>query len=170
MSSTPLHSAARLQLVTPCGELSIIHTTDAVLAAGWDTTVAAQLRLIHPSIRPVHLYEHTEDPLGLEDVVAAYFNGDPSVIDQVRVHQVGGPFTERVWAAIREIPPGETASYTEVAEMAGSPMAFRAAASACATNPSALFVPCHRVVKADGTPGGFRYGLAIKQALLAIEA
>jgi len=78
-------------------------------------------------------------------------------------------FKRRVWEALREIPYGSTRGYAEVARHIGQPTAVRAVASACATNPVALVVPCHRVVRSDGSAGGYRWGIERKQALLAQE-
>jgi methylated-DNA-[protein]-cysteine S-methyltransferase len=71
---------------------------------------------------------------------------------------------------LREIDPGAPISYTEFAARTGNPVANRAAAQACARNAAALFVPCHRIVRSDGTMGGFRWGIQIKRRLLAHEA
>ena len=81
----------------------------------------------------------------------------------------GTPFQRAVWTALREIPPGRTATYGEVAIRVGRPGAARAVARACAANPVALLVPCHRVVPAAGGSGGWRWGAARKRALLAAE-
>jgi AraC family transcriptional regulator, regulatory protein of adaptative response / methylated-DNA-[protein]-cysteine methyltransferase len=78
-------------------------------------------------------------------------------------------FQRRVWEALRSIPPGETRTYTEVARSIGKPRAVRAVARACATNPTSIVVPCHRVVRSDGTLGGYRWGLGRKKALLEQE-
>ncbi|MDQ3399029.1 MAG: methylated-DNA--[protein]-cysteine S-methyltransferase, partial [Deinococcota bacterium] len=78
-------------------------------------------------------------------------------------------FQERVWAALRAIPYGETRSYREVAEMIGQPNAVRAVARACATNPVALAIPCHRVVSSSGALSGYRWGTGRKQSLLEAE-
>lgn len=78
-------------------------------------------------------------------------------------------FQRQVWDALRRIPRGATKTYGEVAEMIGQPTAARAVAAACAANPVALVTPCHRVVRADGSAGGYRWGEARKQALLAAE-
>ena len=80
------------------------------------------------------------------------------------------PFQEKVWGALSAIPYGETRSYREVAEMIGRPKAARAVARALAANPVALAVPCHRVVRASGQPGGYRWGVALKRELLRREA
>ena len=82
----------------------------------------------------------------------------------------GTAFQRRVWQALREIPAGETASYGGIAAAVGSPKASRAVASACAANPLAVAIPCHRVVRNDGSLGGYRWGVERKQALLAREA
>jgi len=78
-------------------------------------------------------------------------------------------FQQRVWQALRAIPYGETRSYGAVAEAIGQPGAARAVARACAANPVALVIPCHRVVRGDGDPGGYRWGVARKRLLLEQE-
>jgi AraC family transcriptional regulator of adaptative response/methylated-DNA-[protein]-cysteine methyltransferase len=81
----------------------------------------------------------------------------------------GTAFQLRVWAALRGIPSGQTRTYTQVAAAIGEPSATRAVANACGANPVAPVVPCHRVVRADGGLGGYRWGLARKRALLHRE-
>ncbi|MGB5810007.1 MAG: bifunctional DNA-binding transcriptional regulator/O6-methylguanine-DNA methyltransferase Ada [Polyangiales bacterium] len=81
----------------------------------------------------------------------------------------GTAFQERVWQALRTIPRGETRTYTEVAESLGEPRGARAVARACASNKIAVLVPCHRVVRKDGNPSGYRWGLERKKELLRIE-
>lgn len=82
----------------------------------------------------------------------------------------GTAFQQRVWQALREIPMGTTASYTEIARRIGAPTAVRAVAGACAANPIAVAIPCHRVVRHDGMVSGYRWGVERKRALLAREA
>jgi AraC family transcriptional regulator of adaptative response/methylated-DNA-[protein]-cysteine methyltransferase len=79
-------------------------------------------------------------------------------------------FQQRVWEALRRIPYGETRSYTQIAEAVGSPRAVRAVANACASNPVALAIPCHRVVQKGGALAGYRWGAARKAVLLDTEA
>lgn len=81
----------------------------------------------------------------------------------------GTAFQQRVWQALREIPAGQTASYAEIAQRIGSPKAVRAVAQACAANLIAVAIPCHRVVRTDGSLSGYRWGVARKQALLRLE-
>jgi AraC family transcriptional regulator of adaptative response/methylated-DNA-[protein]-cysteine methyltransferase len=78
-------------------------------------------------------------------------------------------FQARVYRALQRIPPGETRTYEEVARAIGRPTAARAVARACATNPVAIAVPCHRVVRADGGLAGYRWGTKRKRALLDVE-
>jgi AraC family transcriptional regulator of adaptative response/methylated-DNA-[protein]-cysteine methyltransferase len=82
----------------------------------------------------------------------------------------GTAFQQRVWQALREIPPGQTVSYAEIAERIGSPKAVRAVAQACAANPIAVAIPCHRVVRRDGDISGYRWGVERKRELLRREA
>lgn len=79
-------------------------------------------------------------------------------------------FQARVWAALREIPAGQTRTYAQIAQDLGDARAVRAVARACATNPVALAIPCHRVIRADGSLAGYRWGLQVKEQLLAVEA
>jgi len=79
-------------------------------------------------------------------------------------------FQRRVWDVLRTIPYGSTRTYQDVAQAIGQPSAVRAVAHACASNPAALIIPCHRVVRTDGSLAGYRWGIARKQALLAMEA
>lgn len=81
----------------------------------------------------------------------------------------GTAFQQRVWAALTRIAPGQTVTYTELARRIGSPTAVRAVARACGANPLAVAVPCHRVIGADGSLAGYRWGIDRKRALLARE-
>ncbi len=81
----------------------------------------------------------------------------------------GTPFQQRVWQALREIPAGSTASYTEIARRIGAPNGARAVAQACTANALAVAIPCHRVVRSDGTLSGYRWGVERKRALLRRE-
>ena len=80
------------------------------------------------------------------------------------------PPSSAAWEALREIPVGATATYAQVAERIGSPAAVRAVARACATNNIALAIPCHRVVRTDGSLAGYRWGIERKRELIAREA
>ena len=82
----------------------------------------------------------------------------------------GTAFQERVWQALRAIPPGRTTTYAEIAKAVGRPKAARAVAQACAANPLAIAIPCHRVVRTDGDLSGYRWGVERKRELIAREA
>lgn len=82
----------------------------------------------------------------------------------------GTAFQQRVWQALRDIAPGSTATYSEIAAAIGAPGAARAVALACAANPLAVAIPCHRVVRNDGSLSGYRWGVERKRALLDVEA
>ncbi len=81
----------------------------------------------------------------------------------------GTDFQQRVWRALRKIPVGQTASYTDIAKRIGAPTAARAVAAACAANRLAVAIPCHRVICSDGAISGYRWGMARKKALLDLE-
>jgi len=81
----------------------------------------------------------------------------------------GTAFQQRVWQALRQIPPGETASYAQIAQRIGSPTSVRAVAGACAANTLAVAIPCHRVVRSDGGLSGYRWGVERKRELLSRE-
>ncbi|QLY34286.1 methylated-DNA--[protein]-cysteine S-methyltransferase [Nocardia huaxiensis] len=156
-------------VTTPIGPFTALVDADgAVLASGW-TGDAENLRgLIHPILRPAALRER--DSLGaVTKAVTAYHTGDLTAIDAITVRQLSGPFLVHAWEILRKIPAGEPVTYTDFATVSGRPAATRAAANACARNAAALFVPCHRVIRTDGTLGGFRWGLDIKRWLIAHE-
>lgn len=88
---------------------------------------------------------------------------------EVPVDLLGTAFQKKVWDALMKIPPGQTRSYEDVARQIGSPRGARAVAQACASNKVAVVVPCHRVVRGDGSLGGYRWGLPLKQQLLQRE-
>jgi AraC family transcriptional regulator of adaptative response/methylated-DNA-[protein]-cysteine methyltransferase len=82
----------------------------------------------------------------------------------------GTAFQQRVWTALRAIPAGSTVSYAEIARRIGAPKAVRGVAQACAANPVAVAIPCHRVVRSDGALAGYRWGIERKRILLDREA
>ena len=91
-------------------------------------------------------------------------------VAEVPLDLVGTAFQKKVWDALMKIPAGETRSYAELAVQLGHPRGARAVANACGRNKDAVLVPCHRVVRGDGSLGGYRWGLPVKQRLLDREA
>jgi len=104
----------------------------------------------------------------LKDVTRLAEHPETNLCHRLDIH--GTAFQQRVWQALREIVPGETASYAEIARRIGAPRAARAVAGACAANPLAIIIPCHRVVHGDGSLSGYRWGVGRKRALLEKEA
>jgi methylated-DNA-[protein]-cysteine S-methyltransferase len=154
---------------TPTGPFTTIVDTDgAVLASGWTAAVDELVSGISPALRPAEVTERPD--LGaVTDAVRAFHEGDLHAVENIEVRQRGGAFIEQVWKVLRTVPAGKQVSYAELADLAGRPSAVRAAASACARNPAALFVPCHRVVRTGGGLGGFRWGPGVKEWLLRHE-
>lgn len=116
--------------------------------------------------------ELVEDPARITpfiDQIDAYLRGQRETFD-LPLDVSTTAFRQRVWDALRRIPYGETRSYTQIAESLGAPNAVRAVASACASNPVALAIPCHRVLQKGGALAGYRWGLARKALLLDAEA
>jgi methylated-DNA-[protein]-cysteine S-methyltransferase len=162
-------TAQLLQMSTPDGPFTIIARDGMVLASGWTAGPGELTGQIHPGLLPESLQEVTGLP-GISAAVEAFYSGDPEPAMAVPVLQRSGPFRAHAWDVLRQVKPGFPVTYTEYAALAGNPKAVRAAASACAFNAAALFVPCHRVIRTDGSLGGFRWGLRIKESLLEREA
>ncbi|KSU72819.1 methylated-DNA-[protein]-cysteine S-methyltransferase [Pseudarthrobacter enclensis] len=162
-------TAQLLQMSTPDGPFTIIARDGMVLASGWTAGPGELTGQIHPGLLPESLQEVTGLP-GISAAVDAFYSGDPEPAMAVPVLQRSGPFRAHAWDVLRQVKPGFPVTYTEYAALAGNPKAVRAAASACAFNAAALFVPCHRVIRTDGSLGGFRWGLRIKESLLEREA
>ncbi len=158
---------ARIQTVTtPDGPFTILEADGAVLASGWTDDPVAILHRLRPALRPAEIVDGRTDAAA---AVAAYYAGDLAAIDAVPVRQWGTPMQTAGWAALRRVAPGAPLTYTGFAAALGKPGAVRAAASVCARNAAALFVPCHRVLRTGGALGGFAWGVAVKEGLLARE-
>lgn len=113
-----------------------------------------------------HTFEGKVDPTILEKVILAVDNGQEYYES---LSLIGTDFQKAVWKTLRQIRPGTTASYSEVAKFMGKPKATRAVAKAIATNQIAVIIPCHRVIHADGTINGYRWGNKRKELLLQRE-
>lgn len=109
------------------------------------------------------------DPAGVVGLLGAYFDGDLAALDGIDVDAGGTPFQRSVWTALREVPAGHTASYADLARAARSARAVRAVGTATGANPVCIVVPCHRIVRSDGSLGGYGGGIDRKRWLLAHE-
>jgi len=152
---------------TPDGAFTMLVDDDRVLASGWTSDRDEIIGRLAVRVRPADIREGQTDAAS---AVRSYYDGDLAAIDTVAVHQFGTEMQRTGWDALRRITPGEPLTYTSFAAELGNPRAVRAAASICARNAPALFVPCHRVLRSDGTLGGFAWGLDVKESLLAREA
>jgi methylated-DNA-[protein]-cysteine S-methyltransferase len=129
-----------------------------------DADVLVSLHFVDASDAP------HRDPSGVADTLRAYFAGDVGALGSIPVRfDRGTPFQHEVWEALRTIPVGETISYAELAQRVRRPTAFRAVGAANGQNPIGVVVPCHRVIAADGTLGGYAGGLDRKAWLLEHE-
>lgn len=153
---------------TPIGPFTAVVDEDgAVLASGWTAVLEELTPQIHPTLRPAAPAPGDLGRVG--EAIDRYHAGELSAIDDIPVRQRSGEFLEHAWEVLRAVPAGAPVTYTEYAAKAGRPLAVRAAASACARNAAALFVPCHRVLRTDGTLGGFRWGIEVKRQLIDHE-
>ena len=152
---------------SPLGELSIAIGPRGVT----DLLIRADLKTFLERVRSQSGAAPLFDPARftlLKSELDGYFRGEPVSFSQ-KLDLSGSPFERRVWQAILDIPRGQTRSYAWVAQRAGSPGGARAAGGAAGRNPVPIICPCHRVVKADGSIGGYTGGLDIKSRLLMIE-
>ena len=160
------------------GEGMIIRYAEILTAFGPLLAAATELGLCHLSFdldlaRLRERYpkaELVEDGAAPLIVAAAAAIADPALARCLSIDVPGTAFQQRVWAELRKIPPGETRSYLDLARALGDPNACRAVGGANGANPIAIIVPCHRVVRTDGTIGGYAGGLERKRRLLESEA
>lgn len=121
--------------------------------------------------KPFKGYRFEEHKAKLQPYIkqlTAYFNGELTEFD-LPIHVKGTPFQLAVWDALKELPYGATATYSDIAHRIGNPKAVRAVGSAIGANPILAIIPCHRVIGKNGKLTGFRSGLAMKEFLLELE-
>ena len=157
-------------LATPVGELLLATTGRGLVriafpVQGHDAVLESLAQAVSPRIlrAPERL-----DPVSRQ--LDEYFTGRRTSFDLPLDFRLASGFRRTVLAHLPAIPYGHTESYAEVAVASGSPKAVRAVGTACAKNPLPVVVPCHRVVRSDGTAGGYAGGPDAKRALLALEA
>ncbi|MBT2502020.1 methylated-DNA--[protein]-cysteine S-methyltransferase [Curtobacterium sp. ISL-83] len=168
MTTTAPAPATIQTLDTPDGPFTVLEDADGrVLASGWTDSVDRILGRLADRHRPERVLDGI---VSAADAVDAFYAGEVDHAMQVPVRQFGTELFTEGWRQLRAIPPGAALTYTELAAAMGRPDAVRAAASVCARNAPALFVPCHRVLRSDGSLGGFAWGLDVKRSLLEREA
>ena len=162
---------ARVPAPEPIGPVFLAATGDGVLVAlDFGAPEERMLALLRARFGGNVALADAGDPGGLAAAVRAYFAGDVTALDQVPADGGGTPFQRLVWAALREIPAGETRSYGQVAARIGRPGASRAVGMANSQNPINLTVPCHRVIGSTGMLTGYGGGIERKRWLLAHES
>jgi methylated-DNA-[protein]-cysteine S-methyltransferase len=167
-----LHSTT---LTTPAGPFTLLVDGDGVCAAGFTARPETLQRRLDPARRAAEA-RPAADPGGTASAMRAYLAGELEALDRLPVSQPGDPARQAAWRVLRSVPAGRTISYARLGELAGladpatDPVGAQAAGVACASNHAAVLVPCHRVLRSDGRLGGYGWGLARKQWLLAHEA
>ncbi len=157
------------EIETPIGALRLVASGEALCAVGFVDRWDRLLRALEQRFGEVRLLRE-RNPAGASARLRAYFAGELPALDGLPVQTGGTPFQQKVWAALREIDIGRTASYSEVARAIGAPAAVRAVGAANGSNPISIVIPCHRVIRSDGSLCGYGGGIERKRWLLQHEA
>jgi AraC family transcriptional regulator of adaptative response/methylated-DNA-[protein]-cysteine methyltransferase len=155
-------------IASPVGQVLIAATANGICAVkigAGESSLVNDLKREYPA---AELAANEEPPSEWVTAIARHLRGDEATLD-LPIDVQATAFQWKVWRALQRIPYGETRAYSDVAKSIGKPKAIRAVARACATNPVALVVPCHRVVPAAGGIGGYRWGKDRKARLLEAE-
>jgi AraC family transcriptional regulator of adaptative response/methylated-DNA-[protein]-cysteine methyltransferase len=153
---------------TPLGRLLVAATERGLCSVRFGENASELERNLRDEFHAAELHRDDSAMRKYIDPLLASIRGENTVID-LPLDVRATAFQMKVWETLRQIPSGETRSYSEVAREIGSPAAVRAVARACASNPVALAVPCHRVVRSDGDLAGYRWGIERKKKLLERE-
>ena len=153
---------------SPCGELTVVTHDGRLVGLGFSDGDALLRRSLARRFGTAPVAGPA--PAGITRTLAAYFDGNIAVLDELEVDTGGTPFQQRVWRALRRIPGGRTVAYRDLARTIGAPEAVRAVGAANGANPIGIVVPCHRVIAADGALHGYAYGLDRKEWLLRHES
>jgi methylated-DNA-[protein]-cysteine S-methyltransferase len=164
----PVLTIETAEVTSPVGDLVLFARDKALVAMAFADRAAWIPKQLATRFGPV-TYKKARDPAGAATALRRYLDGDLDALDAVAVDTGGTPFQARVWRALREIPPGATRSYGELARAVGHPDAVRAVGAANGANPVSLVVPCHRVIGSDGKLTGYGGGLPRKRWLLVHE-
>lgn len=152
----------------PHGRLLIAATAHGICKIGLGESAASLESDLHAEFPAAEIHRDDRALAEWAGAILRHLEGNEPQLD-LPLDVRATAFQRRVWEMLRTIPYGTTRSYADVARAIGHPRATRAVARACATNPAALVIPCHRVVREDGSPGGYRWGIERKRALLEKE-
>lgn len=153
---------------SPLGHLLVAATPRGVCAIRFGESAQELERELRQEFHAAELSRNDSGLRGYVDMIVAAIRGDKTSLD-LPLEIRATAFQRRVWDVLRQIPRGETRSYADIAREIGAPAAVRAVARACASNPVAVAVPCHRVIRSDGGLAGYRWGMKRKQKLLTSE-
>ncbi|WP_322010788.1 bifunctional DNA-binding transcriptional regulator/O6-methylguanine-DNA methyltransferase Ada [Paraburkholderia sp. J12] len=154
---------------TPLGVVLVAATARGICRIAFGDDAATLAAALNDDFANADRVEDTQALAPFIAQIDAYLHGRRERFD-LPLDIAPTAFQQRVWEALQRIPYGETRSYTQIAETLGAPRAVRAVASACASNPVALAIPCHRVIQKGGSLAGYRWGLERKAALLDAES
>ena len=158
------------KFITPFGNLFIVSTaseTPVIIAAGFGRESDLLSRL--HSTRTGLDFSTQKLSQKITRAVSDWLDGDLLAFDSLKRDQVGSDFRQQCWKAMSKIRPGTTISYAQLAAKTDSPLAVRAAATACAQNLIAPIIPCHRIIRSDGSLGRYGYGEVTKRKILEFE-
>jgi methylated-DNA-[protein]-cysteine S-methyltransferase len=155
-------------LQSPIGPLTLAARNERVCALHFGDELSA-LTDAHKRRDPLAVVTTAPDPAGAASALRAYFEGDIHALDHIAVEMDGTAFQKKVWAALRTVGAGRTASYSGIAHAIGLPSAVRAVGAANGANPVAVIVPCHRIIGTSGSLTGYGGGLHRKRWLLEHE-
>lgn len=156
------------RLPSPLGTLLLAHGGGQLCALDFQDYDSRFRQYLARRFGPIPL-EQRRLPEDIHQALQDYLTGDVHALQHIPVHAIGTRFQQQVWQALRQIPPGETWSYGDLARAIGQPGAVRAVGLANARNPVAIVVPCHRVIGSDGSLTGYAGGLERKRWLLQHE-
>jgi methylated-DNA-[protein]-cysteine S-methyltransferase len=155
-------------ITTPIGPLTLV-ASDGVLRAASFTDQPDEVHARMGAGAHRQELRRTGDLGPITDALRAYFDGEVHAIENLPVEQAGNTWFQSAWKMMREVPAGSTISYRELAARVSDPSNARVAGFACARNQVVLVVPCHRIVRTDGSLGDYYYGLDVKRWLLRHE-
>lgn len=156
-----------ITIETPDGNFHIIIDSEGVARVSGFGRLEELLKRLPEDLQGLSVKPVKNHPY--EVYVKDYYEGNIAALNFIPKDQNGTDFQKRVWKAIEQIPEGKTISYKQLSEASGNPAAVRAAGTICGLNRLILLIPCHRVLKSDGSIGSYLHGSAIKESLLRHE-